>query len=253
VLFNQTNKMRHFISLTIMVFLPLLFARDPEVSVEIPDTELHGIDISHHQDIINWDTLKTNPEVQFAFAKATEGGDYIDTKFSYNWEAMGRNGIKRGAYHFFRAYGCGYDQALHFLKNVELQPGDLAPVLDVELADGMPREVILEEMRIWLQTVERCLQIKPIIYTNQNFYEHYLAGSFEQNPLWIARYSQEAPMLTTGKRWDFWQYSHKGYLNGIKGHVDLNFFNGSRLMLNNLCLRTPEQLAAEEEAKNAMP
>jgi lysozyme len=245
--------MRQFIILTMLVFLPLLIAKESDVSIEVPGTELHGIDVSHYQELINWDTLKSNPQVSFAFAKATEGADYIDTLFQQNWEAMRLNGIKRGAYHFFRAYGCGYDQALHFLKNVDMQPGDLAPVLDIELTDGIPREVFLEEMRIWLQTVERCLHVKPIIYTNQNFYENYLAGSFENNPLWIARYSSDAPMLTTGKHWDFWQYSHKGYISGIDGRVDMNHFNGSRKSLEQLCLRTPEQIAADNEIMNTRP
>jgi lysozyme len=252
VYYNQTIIMRQLI-LCLLVFLPLYMANEPGVTFELPDIQLHGIDVSHYQELIDWDTLKSNSHVNFAFAKATEGADYIDTLFNRNWEAMRLNGIKRGAYHFFRAYGCGYDQALHFLKNVEMQPGDIAPVLDVELSDGMGREVILEEMRIWLQTVERCLHVKPIIYTNQNFYENYLAGSFENNPLWIARYSTEAPMLTTGKRWDFWQYSHKGNLVGINGRVDMNHFNGSRKSLEQLCLRSPEQIAADNEVLNTRP
>jgi lysozyme len=247
------NPMLRQLFLCFMVLLPLFLANEPSVTFELPDTELHGIDVSHYQRRINWDTLSGNPDVDFAFAKATEGADYVDSLFARNWEEMRRNGIKRGAYHFFRAYGCGYEQAIHFLQNVDLQPGDIAPVLDIELTNGIPRELFVEEIRIWLQTVERCLHVKPIIYTNQNFYENYLAGSFENNPLWIARYSSESPMLTTGKRWDFWQYSHKGYLTGIKGNVDMNFFNGSRRSLEQLCLRTPEQLAADQEVLNTRP
>lgn len=196
--------------------------------------ELRGIDVSHYQQQIDWAKLLARQPLEFAFVKATEGSDYTDSLFCRNWEALARYGVRRGAYHFFRAYGCGYDQALHFLETVKMQPGDLLPVLDIETTDGIPTEIMLEEARIWLQTVENVLHVKPIIYSNQHFYEKYLAGWFDAHPLWVARYSTAQPVLTTGKNWHFWQYSNEGCLEGISHKTDLNVFAGTPEMLDQM-------------------
>ncbi len=202
----------------------------------VPATmELQGIDVSHYQKVIDWDMVAEKQALDFAFVKATEGHEYRDSLFCRNWDNLRRLGIRRGAYHFFRAYGCGDEQARNFLTTVEMEPGDIAPVLDLEVTDGIDPEVMVEEARIWLDIVESNLGIRPIIYTNQFFYERYLAGRFEHYPLWIARYSDEQPLLSTGKRWNFWQYTNDGCLDGICRTVDLNIFPGTQDMLDRLC------------------
>lgn len=233
---TQTSELHmiRFLSLMLLMVVPLRGGWQTG-NVQIAVEEIQGIDVSHYQHEIAWDTVLAKQDLDFAFVKATEGGNFIDTLFCYNWESLERVGIRRGAYHYFRAYGCGYDQALHFLQTVDMRPGDLAPVLDVESSDGMPREVLVEEVGIWLHTVEKSLGIKPILYTNQHFYEKYLAGMFDQNPIWIARYSDEQPILSTGKRWDFWQFSNEGCIEGIREKVDLNIFPGTISMLERLC------------------
>jgi lysozyme len=195
--------------------------------------------VSHYQKEIEWEMVRANNPVDFAFVKATEGHDFVDSLFCRNWDLLRAHGIRRGAYHFFRAYGCGEDQAAHFLSQVEMLPGDLLPVLDIERTDGIPTEIMIEEAKIWLDCVEKKLQVKPIIYTNQHFYDRYLAGQFSQYPLWIARYSNDHPFLSDGKAWDIWQYSNEGCLEGISQKVDLNVFLGTTDMLNRLCWYPP--------------
>jgi len=197
--------------------------------------ELRGVDVSHYQLDIEWDMVATLNPVDFAFVKATEGHDYVDSLFCHNWESLGALGIRRGAYHFFRAYGCGEEQAENFLALVEMRPGDLAPVLDIERTDGIDPEIMLEEAHVWLRQVEEVLKIKPIIYTNQHFYDRYLAGHFDNYPLWIARYSGDSPTLVDGKKWDIWQYSNAGCIDGISQKVDMNVFLGTHEMFDRLC------------------
>jgi len=212
-----------------------------------PQVELKGVDVSHYQKQIEWDVVATTNPVDFAFVKATEGHDYVDSLFCRNWESLQGHGIRRGAYHFFRAYGCGEEQADNFLSLVDMQPGDLAPVLDIERTDGIDPAIMLEEAHIWLRHVENVLHIKPIIYTNQHFYDRYLAGQFDQYPLWIARYSETSPLLADGKIWDIWQYSNEGCVDGICQKVDLNVFPGTPEMLNRLCWY-PQQTATTANA-----
>ncbi|MBK7936174.1 MAG: glycoside hydrolase family 25 protein [Lewinellaceae bacterium] len=233
-----------FFTLFLFVFSPLWSGHNAG-SFDPAIMELQGVDVSHYQKRIEWDTVAAKQSLDFVFVKATEGHEYRDSLFCNNWDALHRLGIRRGAYHFFRAYGCGVEQALNFLQTVEMQPGDLAPVLDIERTDGISTEIMLEEAAIWLQLVESHLGIRPIIYTNQFFYEQHLAGHFDQYPLWIARYSDERPLLTTGKRWEIWQYSNEGCLDGISQKVDLNIFPGSSEMLDKLCW-FPASVAAEQ-------
>lgn len=216
--------------------------------VEVPAEVLRGVDVSHYQKRIEWDSLVVKEPIDFAFVKATEGQDYVDSLFCRNWDSLRKHGIRRGAYHFFRAYGCGEDQARHFLDRVEFEPGDLAPVLDIERLDGIAPEIMIQEATIWLDCVEKHLGVKPIIYTGMNFYENYLKGHFDHHPLWIARYNEEAPLLTSGKRWDFWQYSNEGCLEGISEKVDLNVFPGNTAMMEKLCWYPKETQTLEARA-----
>lgn len=226
--------MRSIVSIFSLVLLPLYSGKNNDV-LEVPVMEMLGVDVSHHQKAIDWQRVAEQQSINFAFVKATEGGDFIDTLFCKNWEDLRKHGIRRGAYHFFRAYGCGYEQALHFLKTVEFAPGDLAPVLDVETSDNMSPEILQQEAAVWLNTVEQHLGIRPILYSNQHFYDRYLAGAFDDYPLWVARYSEEKPWLQSGKRWDIWQYANDGCIDGISRRVDMNIFYGTQAMLDRLC------------------
>lgn len=233
--FRTVLNMKRWILLSAWMVLPAWVADSTGLYVLRPDAIVRGIDVSHHQKRIEWDTLQAKEPVGFAFVKATEGSDFSDSLYCYNWEALQRLQIKRGAYHFFRGYGCGVEQATHFLRTVEMQAGDLPPVLDIETLDGVIPGAVVEEAKIWLQTVENALGIQPIIYTNQHFYERFLAhAGLEQYPLWIARYSDERPLLSNGRKWAFWQHTNEGCLEGICQKVDMNIFLGTAEMLQEM-------------------
>ncbi len=60
-----------------------------------------GIDVSRHQGLINWTSVK-NSGVQFAFAKATEGVDFVDIRYHTNMQGARAAGVYIGPYHFCR-------------------------------------------------------------------------------------------------------------------------------------------------------
>ncbi len=217
-----------------LFFLQILSSCSP-LTERIKDYDVHGIDISHHQSAINWDTVAAQ-DIAFAFVKATEGESHGDSLYCHNWAAMKRIGIKRGAYHFYRPSKPAELQARNFIELVKMEYGDLPPVLDVEVLDGIPKYSLINGIRTWLFTVEIHYNIKPIIYTNIKFYNKYLAGHFNDFPVWIARYNSKPPRLADNKKWYFWQYGNQGRLNGISGNVDFNVFNGSLTELEELCL-----------------
>lgn len=198
---------------------------------------MHGVDVSHYQSRIDWPLLQ-NQDIHFAFIKATEGADIVDSFFQDNWCKAQETGIKRGAYHFFRPNTPVLNQVLNFIRAVDLEVGDLPPVLDVEVLDGMNADELEPLIRGWLTLVESHYGVRPILYSNQTFYTNYLSSTFNDHLLWIARYSTEKPILPNAHRWQFWQYGDRARLEGIGGFVDLNVFAGSREEFDNLLIRT---------------
>ena len=208
------------------------FIRYPEFRIPIPaGYEIHGIDISHHQGRIAWTAVKAmqvqDIQLSFAFMKATEGITRTDPFFKRNWQRSKEAGLIRGAYHFYLVNRDAAKQANNFVRTVNLERGDLPPVLDVEQTGGRSSATIRKGVGEWLRLVEAHYGIKPIIYTNADFYTQHLKGHFDDYPLWVAHYLQ--PHQPRIKRdWQFWQHSEKGRVNGIYTHVDFNVFNGSK-------------------------
>lgn len=190
---------------------------------------IHGIDVSHYQRRINWKMVKAmkknNVSVKFAFIKATESDNRTDGCFSRNWSECKENGITRGAYHFFNPSENSSEQARLFTRTVKLVKGDLPPVLDVEKTKEVSDKELRKKVAIWLKIVEQFYGVKPIIYTYADFYEDHLDGSFNDYPLWIAHYTgNRNPRIS--RNWHFWQHHETGRVNGIRGYVDFNVFNG---------------------------
>jgi len=193
---------------------------------------VHGIDISKHQGVIDWKRVshmkKDGIQISFVFIKATEGITRQDTKFETNWNEAGRNGILRGAYHFYYPSRDADKQADNFIEVVKLSKGDLPPVVDIEYSNGKSATAICDDLKIFIARLEKKYNVKPIIYTNTNFYSTYLIGKFDDYPLWIAGYFDHDRFyneFTTP--WILWQHSEKGKVDGIRGNVDFNVFKGS--------------------------
>ena len=213
----------------------------PEFGISIPGNyQIHGIDVSRYQEIIAWEEVQKmtvrNVRLGFAFIKATEGIGNDDQQFNRNWKKSKANGITRGAYHFFIATKDGRMQAENFIRKVDIEPGDLPPVLDVEHTYGLPYEQVRKEVRTWLATVENYYRVKPIIYTNVEFYNRCLGREFDSYPLWVAHYYEpHQPRIKRG--WLFWQHSDEGRVNGIIPKVDFNVFAGDSITFRDLLVK----------------
>lgn len=191
-----------------------------------------GVDVSHFQGDVNWGKVKQDG-VLFAYTKATQGAHYTDPMYTTNWKNMASNGMYKGAYHFYVYDDNALDQANHFLKTVTYSKGDLPPVLDLEEGgvDGHADVATYhKDVLLWLNTVEKALGVKPIIYTNFDFGNTYLnLPEFGKYNLWLAEYTKEKPEVPKAwqaKGWLIWQHSQTGEIEGIKGSVDCNKFNG---------------------------
>ena len=209
--------------------------------INIPNNyTIHGIDVSSHQNFIHWPSIKEmklhNVQIDFAFMKATEGLNDVDQRFKQNWLAAQQNHLVRGAYHFFIATKTGKEQAQHYIKTVQLQKGDLPPVLDIEELYGVDPVLVRTRVKEWLETIEAYYQVKPIIYSNADFYDRVLGNDFLDYPLWIAYYlDKDQPPIH--RDWLFWQYSDRGRVNGVTTKVDFNVFNGDSLKFRQILLQ----------------
>ena len=215
-------------------------AKYKEFGIYLPAKySIHGIDVSRYQNNISWDLVKDMEDkgvkLHFAFMKATEGINLYDPKFYNNWKNAKRNGVIRGAYHYFKPSYSGKEQAKIFFKKVDLEPGDLPPVLDVEETGNVSSKIFIQRIQEWLDDTELKYGIKPIIYTNPSLYNKFFKNIFDDYPLWVAHYKTNEPGVK--REWQFWQHSETGRVDGINANVDFNVFYGDSTAFQNLLLR----------------
>lgn len=209
--------------------------------------KVYGIDVSRHQDDINWDQLALycdekgnvfsggpkNKEymqpVLFAYMKATEGATVVDPTYEIRSVEASRHGIRKGAYHFLRLGSSVDDQVKNFIETAKWEPGDLPPALDVEVEAEIKahgEKKFLDTTYKWLTSVEKEMNVCPIIYTTEHIRDKYLKKDprFSKYKYWIARYHPDGPKK---KEWLIWQMTEKGKMNGYKGDIDINLFQGN--------------------------
>ncbi len=184
---------------------------------------LQGIDVSHHQGEIDWLAL---PEqgVDFAYIKATEGGDHRDRLFEANWKGAKEAGIRRGAYHFFTLCRPGADQASNVIATVPRDPDMLPLAVDLEYLGNCSRDVSREELHAelaaFIARVEAHFAMPVMLYLTREFDEAYQVSATLDRPLWLRRLVFEPAW--THRPWTIWQVSNFRRLRGIDGRVDWN-------------------------------
>ncbi|WP_027154219.1 GH25 family lysozyme [Mesorhizobium sp. WSM2561] len=192
---------------------------------------VHGVDVSRWQGNVNWAKLRAQG-ANFAYIKATDGGDHLDPMFRKNWRNADAAGLKRGAYHFFYWCRTASEQADWFIRNVPRVEGALPPVIDVEWNGESSckrrpsRQKVLEKMQVFMDKLERHYGQRPIIYTAPDFYRDNLRGAFLDHPFWLRAVAQHPSKVYPGRKWVFWQYSGSGLSHGVRGRIDLNVFHG---------------------------
>lgn len=185
-----------------------------------------GIDISAHNGNIDFAAVAADT-VEFVYIKASEGENFRDSLFNRNYTGACRQGLRVGAYHYFRFDREGWRQGRNFLETVRNLRFDLPLAIDVEewgnasSFDTQEVEVQLRDMVDYLLEYGR----KVIIYTNRDGYNRFIRFRFDNLPVWISSFSPR-PLDAD---WSLWQHSHTGKVRGIEGFTDLNTFNGDRL------------------------
>ena len=192
-----------------------------------PSNYVEGVDVSQHQGAIDWRAL-SETSVKFAYMKASEGGDHVDSRFAFNWAEAGRIGLLRGAYHFFTLCRPGVQQARHFLDQGVHEAGALPPAVDVEhkgpCRRGPTMSDVVGEIRAFLDRVQSAIGVRPVLYTTREFHDLHLKNAFPQERFWIR--SLFTPPRFRQRQWVIWQHHNRARRPGISTPVDLNSFRG---------------------------
>ena len=120
---------------------------------------IRGIDVSHHQGAVDWKKVR-RAGIDFVYLKATEGGKFVDRRFSRNWQEAKSAGLIVGAYHFFSFCRDGATQAANFLAVVQQTPDSLPMAIDLEYGGNCRKRLTQAELVKELQAFINAIQVK---------------------------------------------------------------------------------------------
>ena len=203
---------------------------------------LPGIDVSSYQGNINWPGIARN--LDFAYAKATEGTYYTNSFFYNQYEGPYNAGLIRGAYHFaIPNNSSGQSQADYFIKHGGGWSSDgktLPGALDIEYNPygsecyGLTDSQMVSWLHNFANEYAFREHVYPVIYSTTDWWSTCTGNSSgfgSKDPLWIANYSASHGG-TLPRGWGFytfWQYRSSGSLPG-----DQDVFNGAYKQLKAL-------------------
>lgn len=209
----------------------------PETKTKTPTA--HGIDVSHHQGVIDWDTLA--PHIDFAIIRCGYGADLTsqdDRQWKNNADACTRLGIPFGVYIYSHAVNKeqALDEAQHVLRLIESYSLAMPIYLDLEdnrLLENCSNAQILENAKVFCDAIEKAGYTTGI-YANTNWWKSYLSDpAYDRWDRWVAQYSST---LSYQGSYSMWQYTSKGVLPGItENTVDMNYWYGEPPVAEHSC------------------
>jgi len=195
-------------------------------------TSLVGIDISEHNDSIDFKKVK-EAGVDFVYIRLgwrgyTQGLKHIDEKFEEYYKGAKEAGLKVGVYFYSQATNRGeaLEEARMTVENIKDKELDLPVCLDYETApesggrlEGLTKEQLTENATTFLNHVKSC-GYTPILYANLDWLNtKYNLDEISNYYLWFAQYNSVPQYLYN---YQIWQYTTDGKVDGINKTVDLN-------------------------------
>jgi len=235
--------------------------------VAVNPNPIPGIDVASYQhpndknEDIDWKAVHGSGQ-KFALIKATESDSYENPHWKYDVDQARAAGMKVGTYHFARVKQSAKAQADAYAKVVKTVGDDsLPPVLDLEVAtdnaqDKSPLDAagVQRWVKEFTTELEKQTGRPTMIYTYRYFWLEAMGDSqdYKDHPLWFASYTDVPKPLPGGwKHMVIWQKGQEN-INGIKGDVDINVFNGTEDELNSFASsgKPKEQPMPKEQPKD---
>lgn len=200
----------------------------------------YGIDVSHHNGKIDWETVKG--EVDFAFIRVgfrgyTDGALHVDSKAKYNLKNANKSKIPIGVYFYSQAVNeqeakqeaefliskiKGYDISLPVVIDFEYPFKNGSPIGRLAEAD-LSRKERTQLINAFCDKVESEGYI-PAVYASSSIFRNQInVKKLNKNAMiWVADYNKN---ITYGGNYDFWQFSEKGKCKGVSSkYVDTNYW-----------------------------
>jgi len=193
-----------------------------------------GIDVSAHQNTINWSAV-ASAGIEFTIIRAgyrggTTGLIKQDQQFQNNITGALSNGIDVGVYFFSQAITPeeAHEEALAVLDWVAEYDITYPIVFDWEFQYGMEdcRTLDMDGETLTACAVEFCNTVYLAGYTPMVYFYLYLGSHYYDlsaltaYDFWVAEPNYRAPSFEYS--FTILQYSHKASIAGITGDVDLN-------------------------------
>lgn len=197
------------------------------------NNKIHGIDVSEHQGVIDWDKLVTSG-IKYAFIRAGYGKNNIDKQFVRNITNANRLGIPVGIYWFSYAYTVemARAEAAYCLAAIKDYRVELPVVFDFEndTVDNakkhhgvtITKQLASQMLTAFLEDIEKAGYF-GMMYSNPNYLSTMLDAALPQRfGLWLACYPKVVDLNKPPRDCYIWQYSSTGSMPGITGNVDMN-------------------------------
>ncbi len=202
----------------------------------IPGATAKGMDVSYAQGDIDWNTVKTQSDIDFVIIRCGYGSNYTDqddTKWAQNVAACESLGIPYGVYIYSYAHSVAEasSEADHVIRLLQGHNPQLPVYYDMEENSqaALGSDLLAEMATTWCNKIQSA-GYRPGIYANTNWFTHYLTNSVFTNSgwsIWWANYKYECEANCA---YDIWQCTSSGRVPGITANtVDLNFWCNSSL------------------------
>ncbi len=191
-----------------------------------------GVDVSTHQKDIDWQAVAADG-IEFAMLRLghrgyTEGGLFLDQTFEQNLRGALDAGLEVGVYFFSQAVTPeeAEEEADYVLAALDGQALTFPVAFDWEYitedearTDGLDGTAMTRCAAAFCKRIEEA-GYRPAVYFNRTQgYLHYDLRELKDYDLWLAEYAVPPDFYY---RFDLWQYSDSGRVDGIQGDVDLD-------------------------------
>ncbi len=191
------------------------------------------IDVSRFNGSIDWNAVKASgidyAIIRVGYRGYESGKLVMDSRFEENMQGAIAAGIKVGAYIVTQAVNTSeaVEEASFIVNACKKYNISLPLCIDVESAGGgagrgdkISVSTRTAVINAFSQTV-RSAGYTPMLYASKTWLENKInTGSvYGYCNIWIARYNDT---LGYGNRYDMWQFTSSGSVNGISGRVDIS-------------------------------